>query len=135
VFAVSKKRKVKPYSEESGQDKPDWAADLFRGEKKPKKAAKPLESTEVLLGDRLGKGVVDKLSALKAQMSNLPPSSAQQQTTQKKAPVLQKAAKARPEDNGDASFAELFDPQESDDDSSFAELLRDSKLDWRSHKE
>jgi hypothetical protein len=46
----------------------------------------------------------------------------------------QKDAKERLEENPNLSFAELFDPQE-DESESFADLLQESKLDWRHFKE
>jgi hypothetical protein len=127
---VSKQRKTRPFQDHTGSDKPDYAADLFRDEKKEKKKPVTQDDAEVSVQDRLDQGMVAKLAALKAQMQDVPKS---KPSPLKPAPP-RKDLKPSPVDDGAASFAELFDPQEKDE-SSFEDLLQSSKLDWRSFKE
>lgn len=127
---MSKQRKTRPVQDHSGSDKPDYAADLFRAEKKQKKKPVTQDDSEVSLQDRLDKGMVDKLAALKKQMENVP----QPKPSAVKPASPRKEVKPSTVDDGAASFAELFDPQEKDE-SSFEDLLQSSKLDWRSFKE
>lgn len=140
----------------SGSDKPDYAADLFRNERtvKPKaEAAKPAAGTDnqATLKDRLGKGTLDGLARLKAQMAEAEASKrrAEAGASRKVAGERTEAEKsglnrvkptgARGDHDGvrtdatEPSFAEMFDPVEPDEDT-FADMLQQSKLDWRKFK-
>lgn len=116
-------------------DKPSYAADRIEPAKNPQ-APVPNEA-ELRLEERLGKGTLDKLSALKTAMMSDPAAQSKQGPAapkRAKASVPRKSAAERLADDPDLSFAELFDPVE-DDGASFEELFDSSKLDWRHFKD
>lgn len=125
------KQKKRPNRREEGLDKPAWAADVMTAPEKPQKPVK--KETDIFLEERLGTGMLDKLAQLKAKVV------AEEETAKVKAvPVKKKTsgktAKERLADDPDASFAELFDPQDSEGEEGFEDLLNDSKLDWQHFK-
>ncbi|WP_029423176.1 hypothetical protein [Alicyclobacillus macrosporangiidus] len=136
------KRKGRPAVPGRDDDKPAWAV----------VPAIPLE-------ERFGSEIAQKLAALKASVrAQAETERSSENRGQRSSAGARPGAPARfnegagrpvgstrrsPEDRGasegdradrEASFAELFDPQ-PDDDVSFEELLRTSKLDWRKFKE
>ncbi|WDL98052.1 hypothetical protein [Alicyclobacillus sp. ALC3] len=139
----------------SGGDKPEYAADWFREEKPKKPAAdkKVEENGQTLMQDHLGQSALAALAKLKAEMAAV----AAKEEAAKAAKVAGEkvahkvdsgrtpnsvvknrskfaAATQTEESEREASFAELFDPAEPDD-ASFEELLKKSKLDWRTFKD
>ncbi len=126
-------KKQKPKVEREIQDKPDYAADWFRPQPKPVKAK---DESLLSVEDHLSKSTVTKLAALKAAMV----AESQEQSAEKVNGKSARRAEARhgqsaePADDGEKSFAELFDPVDEDDES-FEDLLQKSKLDWRAFKE
>ncbi|MFD1673427.1 hypothetical protein [Alicyclobacillus fodiniaquatilis] len=130
---MSKRHKNKRQkSVEERPDKPDYAMDIIRDAPKKKAPEKPKEET-FHLGDAIGGQAAAKLTQLKAQLAEVEekkPEKIQPKTKQKAG----RTTEERLADNPDLSFAELFDPQE-DDEGSFDELLKSSKLDWRYFKD
>ncbi|MFB5190374.1 hypothetical protein [Alicyclobacillus fastidiosus] len=112
-------------------DKPDYAMDVVAD--KPKKAPKEKPKEEAFhVGDTIGDQAASKLAALKAKLEDVADKQQQVKAAKPQKPV--RTAKERLDENPDLSFAELFDPQE-DEEASFDELLKDSKLDWRYFKD
>lgn len=117
---------------EEGLDKPSYAMDVF--EEKSKKPAKEKPKEEAFhVGDSIGTSAAAQLAKLKEQLVDREEKAAPvKQSTKRK--VSRQSAEDRLAQNPELSFAELFDPQE-DEESSFADMLKDSKLDWRAYKE
>jgi hypothetical protein len=126
-------KKQRPRAEREIQDKPDYAADWFRPEPKPVKAK---DESLLSVEDHLSQSTVKKLAALKDAMA----AESQEQNAQKVNGKSARRAEAKHGqsaervDDGEKSFAELFDPVDEDDES-FEDLLEKSKLDWRAFKE
>lgn len=100
---------------------------------KPKKAPKEKPKEDAFhVGDTIGDQAASKLAALKAKLEDVADKQQQVKAAKPQKPV--RTAKERLDENPDLSFAELFDPQE-DEEASFDELLKDSKLDWRYFKD
>ena len=125
-------------------DKPDWAADLFRGDsrgdsKRPAKSGSqvaPQSDQELRLSDRLGAKTLDQLARLKQQMANnqVPASAGDIAANQGVPRKPTTAARPNLDEQTEPSFAELFNPGTAAEDESFGDLLDKSKLDWRAHK-
>lgn len=130
---MGKKRKPLRSNQEI-HDKPDFAADWFVGEPKKKEKPKPRDESAVSVGDHLSDGLMKRLEAMKAAMEAEAAPAPAAKGTAKSMGGNKKPRAVRVEDDGEKSFAELFDPEEESEDS-FEELLGDSKLDWRSFKE
>ncbi|WAH35809.1 hypothetical protein [Alicyclobacillus dauci] len=111
-------------------DKPAYAMDVIPD--KPKKPEKEKPKEEAFhIGDTIGGQAAEKLAQLKSQLADVE----MDKTKAKEKPKRKvQSAKERLEENPDLSFAELFDPQE-DDEQSFDELLKSSKLDWHHFKD
>ena len=132
VRSVAKKRKTTRTADEI-QDKPDYAADWFRPKPKPAKP-KGDDAAKLSVEDRLSGGTVAKLSELKAKMESEAQARENGQAGKKAVRKHSSPARLADPDDESKSFAELFDPQEDETDS-FEDLLKESKLDWRSFKD
>jgi len=119
-----------------GLDKPSFAADVM-AEPVAKKEAKPVRSeTDISVEEHLKPGAADKLAALKVQMLATEQAAHAVAVTKKQpasASARSASAQTRLDADPDASFAELFDPAEEDEES-FEHLLEKSKTDWRHFK-
>lgn len=129
-------------------DKPDWAAELFRGDstgnsrgdsKRPAKSGNqiaPQSDQELRLSDRLGAKTLDQLAKLKQQMSNNQVPTSAGDTAANRGVPRKPTTAARPnlDEQTEPSFAELFNSGTAAEDESFGDLLDKSKLDWRAHK-
>jgi hypothetical protein len=131
------KQKKRTGRREEGMDKPAWAADVITMPVKPQKPV--VKETDIFLEERLGTSLLNQLAQLKAKVveeAEAATVKAQAVVIKSKKKVAQgKSAKDRLAEDPDASFAELFDPQDSDEEEAFAELLDESKLDWHHFKE
>lgn len=129
---MAKKRRGQTGSRrEDFYDKPAYAMDVFP--EKPKKPEPERPKEEVFhVGDAIGGQVASRLEQLKAQLTE----SEAAKVPQKATPIkpTKRSAKERLDEDPNLSFADLFDPQE-DDDESFDSLLKSSKLDWQQFKE
>ncbi|WP_206916342.1 hypothetical protein [Alicyclobacillus suci] len=131
---MSKKSKQKRNkTEQDVFDKPEYAMDIVVD--KPKKAPKEKPKEEAFhVGESIGDKVATKLTELKAQLEEMAAAVKEAPAKAKRRAKTSRTAKERLEDNPDLSFAELFDP-EDDEEVSFDELLKDSKLDWHHFKD
>ena len=129
-----KSSKTNSNSRRDVEDKPSYAADYARSEPKPEKPKQVPADERVSVEDALGALVKDKLAVLKAQMEAAaePPTSAVKMKGNPPKPPG-KSAEQRLADDDTRSFAALFDPAE-EDEASFDEMLKDSKLDWHHFK-
>jgi hypothetical protein len=116
-------------------DKPDYAADMLQKQKKEKKPA--VKETDIYVEERLNRTALQNLAKMKEQLLADANATAKiqvgKQALQKNKPVG-KSAKEKIAEDPNASFAELFDPTD-DDEHSFVEMLKDSKLDWHKYKD
>lgn len=143
-----------------GKDKPEYAADWFREAEKPRqpKPEQQGQSADAAAGssvaEHLGKTAMDALTKLKAQMAQTAAQEEAAAAAKRSGSAARTSSRARAGEKAkrpgrfdtdagqdddasgksDASFAELFDPQEPDE-KSFEELLGKSKLDWHAFKE
>lgn len=129
---MAKKRKGNRSGHQGERDlmKPDYAMDKLEPPKKPEKEKPKEEAFHV--GESVGGSTAALLAQLKEQLT------VAEEEAKPKKEVKQKrvarSAEERLSENPDLSFAELFDPTD-DEESSFDELLKDSKLDWRFFKD
>lgn len=140
---AKRKKPASPVRAQEIQDKPDFAADWFREPRAEKKsatsdAASAKLEKDVTVQDRLAPGTMDKLAALKEQMDKEQAAAAAKATAAatKRQPAAVKPRRS-PDSGGrpdrDLSFSELFDPVD-EDESSFEDMLKDAKQDWRNYK-
>lgn len=148
---MTAKRKKQHMQVDDGRDKPDYAADLFRREdetSKKNKRSKPQDvegegdattSVAAHLGDELTNRLREMKAALSAEEPQRPKTGIRDpgrgQNTNSNA--LGSATTSRKSDGADkdkASFAELFNPAPEDEES-FEEMLKSSKLDWKKFKD
>lgn len=117
--------------------KPEYAMDKMEPKAKPE-PEKPKEET-FHVGDALRDSTAVQLAKLKeslttAEEEKKPRPAPSGKTATKTKRSSNRSAEERFAENPDLSFAELFDPAE-DEESSFEDLLEDSKLDWRFFKD
>lgn len=119
-------------------DKPDYAADYPVRKAK----AKEKDDDKAHVKEHLQGNVLNKLNRLKATLQKKEASvtDSKGQTTKRGAKPVQNRNHGGTNNNAQAatpdekkSFAELFEPEE-EDDVSFEDMLKDSKLDWRKFK-
>jgi len=132
---MGKKQRRGRQANENFDDKPAYAADRPVVEK----AEKPNQSVESgpQVREHLNEQTVNKLARLKASMLeagvavSAPPAKVHMARPQ--APTQERILGKSEEIDKEKSFQELFDPEPGEEDS-FTDLLKDSKLDWRSFK-
>lgn len=112
-------------------DKPDYAADMIQEKKKEKKPA--VKETDIFVEERLNHKDLQNLAKIKEQLLAEANRSSEKRTVQRKK-TSGKSAREKIADDPNVSFADLFDPVD-DDEHSFEDLLKDSKLDWHKFKD
>jgi hypothetical protein len=112
-------------------DKPDYAADTILEKKKEKKPA--VRETDIFVEEQLNQKTLQSLSRMKEQLLADANKPAGKQTGLKKK-VAGKSASEKIAEDPNVSFADLFDPAD-DDEHSFEDMLKDSKMDWRKFKD
>lgn len=131
-----RKHKSRTKRDEEGMDKPSYAADVLLSPKKPSKPVR--KETDIFLEEHLGQNAVKRLEDMKQQLLTQEEEMARQTEIQKPGQPLPKQRKKSADEkileDPNLSFAELFDPTD-EEDQDFAELLNDSKLDWRYFKD
>jgi hypothetical protein len=135
---VSKKNRARRSSREGIlEDKPDYAMDRMQRETAAKPKAEVVPEQNARVEEFLHANALQRLKALKTSMEqHEAPSTKQVDSTRRAESPKSRTAKSAAEklsEQPDASFAELFDPVE-DEEASFADMLGDSKLDWRYFK-
>ena len=132
---MAKKQRRGRQATENFDDKPAYAADRPVLEKAEK--AKPAAESGPQLREQLNAQTVTRLTQLKASILEagvgVSATPAKVDKTRKQPPVQEAERGKAAEIDKDKSFQELFDPEPESEDS-FTELLKDSKLDWRSFK-
>jgi beta-glucosidase-like glycosyl hydrolase len=137
--SVSKKNRARRSSREAIlEDKPDYAMDRMQKETVAKPQAETVPEQNARVEEFLQANALQRLKALKTamQQDEAPSSPKQVEAAPRAESKKQRTGKSAAEklsEQPDASFAELFDPVE-DEETSFADMLGDSKLDWRYFK-
>ncbi|WP_067931925.1 hypothetical protein [Alicyclobacillus kakegawensis] len=144
------KRRKKPAPQNADVvDKPDEAWDRmedaksFSRQRGPHRAAtaRTADAGSASVRDTLSPQVVEKLERLRREAEQQ--AAATQSKLQRRRPSATAGGAGRkPGEAGadealaeaEPTFAELFDPQPESEEPSFAELLRESRLDWRKFK-
>lgn len=143
---AAKRKNSKPNPTDfDGRDKPDFAADWFqsdRAQKKEKAKDKPSEDT-ARLSEALNNQVQLKLEQMKAALTKEAEEAEAKQAGKGpgRKPVTSKTLQRRADqkkftedEKENLSFAELFNPTDSEEES-FEDLLDDNALDWRKFKD
>lgn len=126
-----KSRRQQRTRRDEPNDKPAYAMDVIQEKPKKPEPERPKEES-FHVSDSIGGRAADELARLKAQLT-------EQAEPKKPSPAVtpmksgKRSAQERLDEDPNLSFADLFDPQE-DDEQSFDELLKSSKLDWQYFK-